>query len=273
MGHLVPTTALGALVVLALGPGCTWVSSGQFSAAQTQNRILTEQSQAQLAEIENLKAHNRTVENQLIQAEEELAELDQRIGVDRKHLANFQRERRQLRGKVDSMVQGARGGAAGPDPQLEQLSRRYDWLRFDPETGISRFDADVLFDSGQAELRPDARDTLDELVRLLKSPQGGELRIMIVGHTDSRQIAKRPTREKYPDNWHLSTARALAVADYLKQAGVADEQLGVAGYGRHQPISSNASAGDREQNRRVEIFVMGPETPVVGWTESMTSVY
>ena len=96
---------------------------------------------------------------------------------------------------------------------------------------------------------------------------------MIVGHTDSRQIARRPTRNKYPDNWHLSSARALAVADYLRHKGVRDEQIGVAGYGDHQPIAANQSAEERHFNRRVEVFVMGPETPVVGWTETTTSMY
>ena len=82
----------GACAV-ALLPGCQWGSSRRLSSTDMQNRMLAEQNQAQLQEIENLKAHNRTVENQLIQAEEELAELDQRVGVDRKQIANYQRER------------------------------------------------------------------------------------------------------------------------------------------------------------------------------------
>jgi chemotaxis protein MotB len=271
MGQFALPASVVALV--ALLPGCQWGSSGRLSSADMQNRMLAEQNQAQLQEIENLKAHNRTVENQLIQAEEELAELDQRVGVDRKQIANYQRERRRVRGQVDTLVDGARRGAAVPDPRLEQLSRRYDWLIYDAETGVSRFDTDLLFDSGEAELRPDARMTLDELASFLKSPEASELRVMIVGHTDSRQIAKRPTREKYPDNWHLSAARALAVADYLRHRGVREEQLGVAGYGRQQPIADNKDGEERQFNRRVEVFVMGPETPVVGWTETAPSVY
>ncbi len=138
---------------------------------------------------------------------------------------------------------------------------------------MSRFDTDVLFDSGEAELHAAAKETLDDLAHFLKSPEAAELRVMIVGHTDTRPIAKRPTRDKYPDNWHLSAARALAVADYLRHRGVRDDQLGVAGYGQHQTVSENDTAEDRHMNRRVEVFVMGPETPVVGWTETTTSIY
>ena len=87
--HRLTALALVMPVLAALLPGCQMVTPGKLTAAQSQNRILTEQNQAQLQEIENLKAHNRTVENQLIQAEEELAEFDQRLGVDRKQIANF----------------------------------------------------------------------------------------------------------------------------------------------------------------------------------------
>jgi chemotaxis protein MotB len=263
--------ALCGLVCAALSqPGCQWVSKGQLTAADSQNRILNEQSKAQLAEIENLKAHNRTVENQLIQAEEELADLDQRIGVDRKQLANFQRERKQFK---ETQGGNSRGGAPAADPRLADLSRKFDWLVFDPETGASKFDTDVLFESGQTELRPDARKVLDQLAQLLMSPEASELRIMVVGHADDRAIARKPVRENYPDNWRLSTARALEVAKYLQKVGVSDRQIAVAGYGSHQPIAPNTSAAERHLNRRVEIFVMGPETPVVGWVDTPTRAY
>ncbi len=104
MGQFVRGTLFAALALAPamLLPGCQWPSSGKLTAAQGENRVLSEQAQAQQQEIENLKAHNRAVENQLIQAEEELAELDQRLGVDRKQIANFQRERRTLRGQVEN---------------------------------------------------------------------------------------------------------------------------------------------------------------------------
>ena len=273
MGRCVYRRLSGAAALVLLVTGCQWMPNAQVAALQMQNRALAEQQQAQMKEVENLKAHNRAVENQLIQAEEELAEFDQRLGVDRKQIANYQRERRKLRGQADTLVAGARRGVPPPDGRLEYLSQRHDWLLYDPDTGISRFDTDLLFDSGKADLRSDARASLDELARFLKSRDGGEMRVMVVGHTDSRQIAKRPARDKYPDNWHLSAARALAVADYLRQRGVAEEQIGVAGYGHHQPIAANEDAEERQFNRRVEVFVMGPDTPIVGWTETTTGVY
>jgi chemotaxis protein MotB len=132
---------------------------------------------------------------------------------------------------------------------------------------------DVLFDSGRAEIRAEAEPMLDEFANLLKSPEARELRVMVVGHTDNRRIGKRETRERYPDNWHLASARALAVAEYLQERGVREEQLGVTAFGKHQPIASNQSAAERQRNRRVEIFITGPNTPIVGWTETTTDLY
>ncbi len=86
-------------------------------------------------------------------------------------------------------------------------------------------------------------------------------------------LPKRPARERYPNNFHLSTARAHAVADRLRREGIGEQRVGVAGFGPHQPIAPNVSPKDRRKNRRVEIFVMAPDVPVVGWTDSISSVY
>ena len=100
-----------------------------------------------------------------------------------------------------------------------------------------------------------------------------DLKLMVVGHTDALKIARREVRERFADNFSLSTARALAVADYLKKAGVPEQRIGVSGFGAHEPIASNATVEDRRRNRRVEIFVLPPEAPIVGWTETTTSLY
>jgi chemotaxis protein MotB len=122
-------------------------------------------------------------------------------------------------------------------------------------------------------LKPGAEQLLDELVRVLRSPAAGDLKIMVAGHTDNQSIAGHDAREKYPNNFHLSTARALAVSDYMKRSGLPEQRLGVAGFGPYQPIAPNTTAQDRQKNRRVEIFVMAAEVPVVGWSESTPSVY
>jgi chemotaxis protein MotB len=250
--------------------GCQWVPQNKFDACQAQNRTLTEQTKAQLAEIQNLKVHSRTVEDQLIKAEEDLARLDSDNGRDRQKLANLSRERQSLQ-----QFSGTPGVNLPPgvNGRLADLARRFASLQYDPQTGISKLDTDVLFDSGDAALKPGAERLLVEFADILHSPEARDLKIMVVGHTDSQLIKGREVRSKFPDNWHLSAGRAMAVSDRLRKAGIPENRIGVAGFGQHQPISTNDTADARQKNRRVEIFVIGPETPVVGWTETHGTVY
>jgi len=94
-----------------------------------------------------------------------------------------------------------------------------------------------------------------------------------VGHTDDRLIAKKPVREKYADNFRLSTARAHVVGDALRSLGLEHERMIVMGAGPHQPVAPNTAEDDRRKNRRVELFVLGPDVPVIGWTETTPSLY
>ncbi|HUY90380.1 MAG TPA: OmpA family protein [Pirellulales bacterium] len=261
-----------ALFALVSAAGCQFVPKSRKDAAELQNRNLVEQQRALLAENENLKTHHRTLEGQLHQAEEELAALDDRVGLDRRKLSNYEREREAVQKQLGGLMRG-RGLPVGVNQRLTQLAQRHQALEIDRQTGAAKLDADVLFDSGEARLRTEAHAMLDDFAELLQSPEAAELRVMVVGHTDNRRVIKRETKRRYPDNWRLSTARALAVTEYLQSKGVREEQLGVIGYGRHQPVASNETASDRQRNRRVELFLTGPETPVVGWHDAKTGTY
>ncbi len=199
--------------------------------------------------------------------------MQERSALDKRELETYSRERDGLYQQFQDMAFG--GGRMPPElsRQLVELSRRHPSLQFDPETGVSKLDTDILFDSGEAVLKPGAGRLLDDLVRVLRSPAAGNLKIMVAGHTDNQLVADRAVREKYPNNFHLSAARALAVADRLKRAGLPEQRMAVAGFGPCQPIASNASSQGRQQNRRVELFIMAPDVPLVGWSESTPSVY
>ena len=255
-----------ALLTLLAGAGCT--TRSQLTALQTENRRLSEQSKSQLAEIDNLKVHARKIEDEMLKAEEDLA----RSGIDRKQLANLRGEREQL---LRRRVMGPDGNPipVGVSGQLAELARKYPSLHYDPETGISKLDTDILFDSGEAKLKPAAEKLLAELAGIIESAEAKGLKLMVVGHTDNQKIKGAETRSLYPSNWHLSGARALAVAEKLRTAGVSGDRMGVAGFGEFQPIASNSSSDTRQRNRRVEIFVMSPEVPVVGMTDTLSNLY
>jgi chemotaxis protein MotB len=245
-----PTSRRAWLVVLGIASvawGCQ-ASQSQVATLESQNRALTEQSRAQLAEIENLKIHARGVEDRLIRAEEDLARVEGR------HLAG-------------NGMPGALNG------RLVDLAERYPSLQYDATTGISKLDTDVMFDSGDAELKPGADQILNEIADIFSSPEARQFKLMVVGHADAQGIKGRELRDRYPTNWHLSAGRALNVADWLRKAGIPESRMGVAGFGRYQPVTSNDTAEARRRNRRVEIYVLGPETPVVGWADTGGSMY
>jgi len=264
--------ALASAAFLILLGGCV-VPKSQVAELSVRNQNLAEQSRAQLAEIENLRVHCRSTEDQLQHAEEELALLEKRLGLDDEQLASYRAERETLHRQFVDAVNGKSWISPALATQLAQFSKQHPELKFDPCTGIAKLDSDILFDSGKAELKPGAERLLRKMSSLLKRPETRDLRVMVVGHTDDRHIVRLPGREIHADNLDLSTARAMTVANRLRGLGLKSGRIGIAGFGAHQPVAANASPRDRYKNRRVEIFVMVPDVPVVGWTETTPTVY
>jgi outer membrane protein OmpA-like peptidoglycan-associated protein len=107
--------------------------------------------------------------------------------------------------------------------------------------------ADISFDTGRANVKPEMRPVLDQFAHGLDPT----MRVRIVGHTDSTggDAVNDP----------LSLERARSVRDYLAGRGVAGSRIDTAGRGEHEPIADNASDAGRAKNRRVEIFLREPE--------------
>jgi len=108
----------------------------------------------------------------------------------------------------------------------------------------------LLFDSGSATLQTGADQLLHEVAQLLNLDKSHP--ITVEGHTDNQPIHNA----QFPSNWELSTARATNVVRFLITQGVSAYRLGAVGYADLHPIASNATAGGRAQNRRVEIVLM-----------------
>jgi len=111
----------------------------------------------------------------------------------------------------------------------------------------------VMFDSGEAVLKPDGEFVMRKIAALLVGHP--ELKIHVVGHTDNV-----PIRSRFPSNWELSTARALAAVHFLtEKAGVDPRRMGAVGYGEYRPIADNATAEGRAKNRRIAIIILPNE--------------
>ena len=111
----------------------------------------------------------------------------------------------------------------------------------------------VLFDSGQAQVKPAGVKVLKQLSDILKTVTDKQFRIE--GLTDNVPISSK-LQDRFKTNWELLTARATTVVHYLiDQASVDRQHLSAVGYADTQPRTSNDSEEGRSSNRRIEIVL------------------
>jgi chemotaxis protein MotB len=112
----------------------------------------------------------------------------------------------------------------------------------------------LVFGSGSAELRPEARQAL-EIVANTITTRAQRHPIRVEGHTDDTP----PNAGRFPTNWELSAARAGAAARFLAEAGVPGDTITAVGYAETKPIGDNNTPEGKTRNRRVEIWILNPE--------------
>jgi len=110
-----------------------------------------------------------------------------------------------------------------------------------------------FFDSGQAQIRPDAYElinTISEVMTQYNNP------LRLEGHTDNMPIST----SQFPSNWELSTARATNGLKYLiKHFDVDPNKISATGYGEFRPIADNTTSEGRAKNRRVDLVMLSSE--------------
>ena len=148
--------------------------------------------------------------------------------------------------------------ATGIQPRHDGLQPEYAGLNI-PGVSVSqgregvtlRIDTSLLFPSGQAVLTPQGRGVIESLMDVLARFDG---QISVEGHTDSVPISTA----RFPSNWELSSARAIAVVRHLERQGFNISRMRAVGYADTQPMEPNATADGRAANRRVELLLRQP---------------
>ena len=118
---------------------------------------------------------------------------------------------------------------------------------------VLRIEGKLLFDTGSAELLPEATRVLSGIVQIIN--QNPQYYIDIQGHTDNRPI----NTPKFASNWELSAIRATTVLRYLIENGTSAERLTATGFGDFRPLAGNDTPEDRRKNRRVEFVLKEKE--------------
>lgn len=103
---------------------------------------------------------------------------------------------------------------------------------------------DILFDTGEATIKPESEAALSKIGTMLQ--QHADLSMLIEGHTDNPG--------GFDMNMELSSGRAAAVKAYLVETYEIDgTRLRTMGLGSTQPVAGNDTPEGQQQNRRVEL--------------------
>ncbi len=141
---------------------------------------------------------------------------------------------------------------------LESYDLESDVLVSQENEGLMlRFQDNVLFDPGKAELKPKSKEILSDIAIFLQSPEFISKSIRVEGHTDTVKVNRSSI---YPTNWELSAGRASNVVRYfIEDIDLAPERFSISGYGEYRPIVPNDTAENKSKNRRVDIVILRSE--------------
>ncbi|MBM83700.1 MAG: flagellar motor protein MotB [Planctomycetaceae bacterium] len=249
---------VGFVAICVSQVGCNLVPQSTLRQSQLRGRQLYNQNKSlavQRAESERLAS----------QMAGDVSKLQSDLDVANQRLQNLQGERSELKDRLVKMINQRNEESplsADATRRFQQIMEQFPEFQFDPQTGVSKFHSDFLFASGSDKINTKALPVLREFAQIMNAGEARQLKILVVGHTDDKPIAKNATRTRHPTNWHLSTNRANAVVLELTKSGVTSNRLGAAGYSMFQPIVANKDSNSRAQNRRVEIFVLAPDAVV-----------
>ena len=204
------------------------------SRALAQVEILNQQIAALRRQLASIEAVLDAAEKKDKESQTKIADLGQRLNLQ---LANKVKELSQYRsdffGKLRQIL--------GNRPDVRVVGDRF------------VLQSELFFDTGKADLKPDAQAELDKvasaLVELEKQiPADIAWVLRVDGHTDVRPISGGA----FKSNWDLSAARAIAVVQYLIAKGVSPQRLVAAGFGEFQPIDTGTTEDAYRKNRRIE---------------------
>jgi outer membrane protein OmpA-like peptidoglycan-associated protein len=203
---------LGGLAVLSMGlflGGCNGKIKEENEALRTENADVKERLTA-------AEGDKTTMQTQLTQAQSEKARLEMELSQART-------------AQQPQVVYNDPVGKYNPRESKSEHTSRI------------RISGDVLFASGSATLKPEAKKEIASKIGDLR----GASSIVIEGYTDSDPVKK----SKYGSNQALSKARADAVKEYLVSRGISKSKISTVGKGAASPLST------KKESRRVEIVV------------------
>ena len=225
-----------------------------------QERDARQQGQAELTEEQRISEAARRQVNllnlQLADLRKQLAQiqslLDEFEAKDAENKATIADLGRRLNSALAAQVEKLSRYRSEFFGRLREVLRGQQGIRIVGDRFV--FQSEVLFGSGSAEMGVAGRIQLTKLAETLldisrRIPDDINWILRVDGHTDSVPIST----SRFPSNWELSAARAIAVSKYLIQQGLPADRLAPTGFGEFHPIEPGDSELARRRNRRIEL--------------------
>lgn len=255
-----------------------------YSTSLKRNDQLIEQLESNREQLMRQTASVEAQAEQLARMEEAVGEKDQISASQQAMILQLSNQivslREQLR-QIASALELQQQMTDEKEQELEQVSRRLNTLLAERVNQLQQYQSEffarlrdilagnenvrivgdrfllpseLLFASASAELGEEGRQELDKLADLLldvssRIPDDVDWILRIDGHTDMLPI----NTQRFPSNWELSTARAVAVVRYLATEGVPERRMAAAGFGEFFPVADGTSPEALQRNRRIEL--------------------
>lgn len=256
----------------------------QLTSVQDRNNSLVDQLESTRERLMQQTAIADAQSERLAGMEESIDEKDEMSASQQAMILRLSNQiaslREQLR-QIASALKLQEQMTAEKEQELEQVSRRLNTLLAERVSQLEQYQSEffarlrdilagnenvrivgdrfllpseLLFASASAELGEEGRRELDKLADLLldvaeRIPEDVDWILRIDGHTDILPI----NTPRFPSNWELSTARAVAVVRYLADQGVPERRMAAAGFGEFFPVAEGTSPEALQRNRRIEL--------------------
>jgi len=110
-----------------------------------------------------------------------------------------------------------------------------------------------FFGSGDATVQPASLPAIGKIAAVIRDLPNS---VRLEGHTDAQPIHTL----RFHSNWDLSTARAIAMLELLRDRfEIPTASMAVAGYAENAPADTNETEQGRAHNRRVDVVILSAE--------------
>lgn len=254
--------------VLAAWAGCTnnsWALKGQVQQLQQQQIELSQKNQELQTRVTALDRGNQEKDILTAQAEQRAQVAEDQLAAVKEQLRTMTTQLAQLREQEKSSQQRVRAlnaslrrrGAAviRPNNSLEQTLPVIDLpgveVRRDGDVIRVELPGSTLFPRSDGRLSPEGVRLVTQVAGQLAREYPRQ-RIRVEGHTSTAPLPGGV----WPSRTQLSLTEALVVFNVMvKQLGLSESRLGVAGHGAAYPVVSNATPAGQQRNHRVELVV------------------